>query len=360
MPNVGKSSFFKLLTKLNVVIENYPFSTIKPNIAIVEYQDKNLKMLASIYKTKKVIYEKAMIYDIAGLVKGASAGIGLGNNFLAHIQEVDLICHVIKCFDKSNSEQFIIDNYEIINLELIIHDQKILENSLRLWEKKTTISPTIANHITLKTLKVVKKFLDQNIYLFRKISIFSSEELKTLKQFCFLTLKPVVILANITESDILAVKSSSKWKMLQKIISENNSKIYYFPINFLLELTKLKSVEQRMFFFTDYQNCENQTNVNFIIAECFRIVGYSFFFTCGQKEVRSWNYKVANNDIRNVAGNIHSTFVTKFIMAKVINYQTVLQNIKLSLQSIYRNHERTVNKKYHVQYGDIINVLVRN
>lgn len=226
-PNVGKSSFFKLISNMEVTIENFPFSTINPNIAIVNFHDENLKQLQPIYNAQKIIYEQAKFYDIAGLVKGASEGVGLGNNFLATIHEVDIICHVVRCFPRSNQDNACasvsaVDSYEIINLELILHDLKVLKICLKKHTKQLSKSPSPMIKLIVSALEKAQIMLEKNIYLNSELCSFNHDEQRELRKFGFLTLKPCLVLANISENQIKTFAYENEFTVLKHTITKNN------------------------------------------------------------------------------------------------------------------------------------------
>src|SRR5574344_2027667 len=204
LPNVGKSTLFNAITKKNILAANYPFATIDPNVGVVTVPDKRLAFLEELYVPKSLVPTAYEFTDIAGLVKGASSGEGLGNKFLSHIREVDAIVEVVRCFEDNNIihvENSVdpIRDIEIINLELTISDLEIIQNILGKIAKKCEMSKDKQDLLEFNTLKKCEEALNKNIPL-RRLD-FNKEELDILRPFCFITLKPIIYMANVNEED---------------------------------------------------------------------------------------------------------------------------------------------------------------
>src|SRR5574344_2499399 len=204
LPNVGKSTLFNAITKENILAANYPFATIEPNVGVVTVPDKRLDFLNDLYKPKSLVPTAYEFIDIAGLVKGASKGEGLGNKFLSHIREVDAIVEVVRCFNNSDiiHVEGTVDpirDIEIINVELIISDLEIIQNRLGKIAKKCEMSKDKNELLEYNTLRKCEEALNKNIPL-RRLDL-SKEEVDVLKAFCFITLKPIIYMANVNEED---------------------------------------------------------------------------------------------------------------------------------------------------------------
>ena len=230
LPNVGKSTLFNAITKKNILAANYPFATIDPNVGIVVVPDKRLDNLNEMYKPERLISTQYEFIDIAGLVKGASRGEGLGNKFLSHIREVDAIVHVIRCFEDKNiihveGDVDPIRDIDIINIELIMSDLEIIENRISKIEKKAHTTNNKDDLFELATLEKAKALLDKEIPL--RLGDFDEKELKLLKPFNFISLKPLIYLANISEDDLMGNDN----KFLKELINiSSKEKVPVIPM----------------------------------------------------------------------------------------------------------------------------------
>lgn len=348
MPNVGKSTIFNSITNNQILAANYPFATIDPNIGVVSVPDKRLFVLKKMYEPLKTIPTTVEFIDIAGLVSGASKGEGLGNKFLSHIREVDAIIQVIRCF-KDDDIIHVEGNVnpkrdiDIINLELTLSDLEIVENRITKIEKKAKTTNDKESLFELSTLKKAKEYLDKNEAL-RNVS-FSKEELEVLKVFNFITLKPIIYLANISEEDI--VENNNEYI--------NEISTYVGSENLILICAKLESElinlneEEKLEFLKELNI--NETGLDKLIKKTYEILGLKTFFTVGKDECRAWTFKVGMK-APECAGIIHTDFQKGFIKAEVMSYndlitygneQKVKENGKLRIEG----------KDYIMQDGDI-------
>ncbi len=350
LPNVGKSTLFNAITNSNVEAANYPFATIDPNIGIVYIPDKRLEKLAEIFNPEKVVYESFKFVDIAGLVKGASKGEGLGNKFLQNIREVDSICHVIRCFDNldinhvENSVDPIRD-LEIINLELIISDLEIvMKRFLRI--KKSALSGDKVAFEEYSLLERVIKQLENSEFV-SNLSL-NENELFFLKSFNLITLKPFIFIANVDDESLTNLDSNQNYLNLKKYANERNIEIIPISAKLEFEISEFSDEEKKNFlseYNIEYSGLEN------IIISSFKMLNLSTFFTCGKKEIRAWQFQNGSTAPQ-TAGIIHTDFERGFIKAAVISYEDMIEyKDENKIKSLGKL--RLEGKKYIVQDGDI-------
>lgn len=348
MPNVGKSTIFNSITKNNILAANYPFATIDPNVGIVTVPDKRLDKLKEMYDPLKTIPTTIEFIDIAGLVSGASKGEGLGNKFLSHIREVDAVVQVVRCFLDDDvihveGSPDPIRDIDIINLELTLSDLEIVENRINKIYKKAKTTNDKEALFELDVLNKVKENLSTNKPL-REIE-FSKEELNVLKVFNFITLKPIIYLANISEEDIVNENNDS----LKKI------KDYVGEDNLILMCAKLESdlvdlnEEEKHEFLKEF-NIE-ESGLDQLIRKTYHLLGLKTFFTAGKDECRAWTFKTGMK-APECAGIIHTDFEKGFIKAEVMSYEDLIacgseQKVK------EQGKLRIEGKDYVMQDGDI-------
>lgn len=349
LPNVGKSTLFNAITKQNILAANYPFATIEPNVGVVLVPDERIDKLSQMYQPEKVIPTSFEFTDIAGLVKGASKGDGLGNKFLSHIKEVDAIVEVVRCFDDDNiihveGSPDPIRDIEIINLELALADLEIINNRLDKIKKKAETSKDKDALIEVELMEKSKNALEKNVPL--RMIQFTEEEKKILKPFCFLTIKPIIYLANVKEDEY------------------NNDNIYY---NAILDYAKKEGsqaikisakLESDLISYTEEEKKEmfemlgiNESGIDSLIKTTYELLGLRTYFTVGSDEVRAWTFKKGMN-ARDCAGIIHTDFKEGFIKAEVMSYSDLIElgsEIKVKESGKYRIE----GKDYLMQDGDI-------
>jgi len=348
LPNVGKSTLFNKLTKMNVSALNFPFCTIKPNIGVVPVIDQRLNIIKKIVQPNTTIPAKMTLIDIAGLVKGAAEGEGLGNQFLSNIREADVIIHVIRCFKDDKivhiySKVNPISDIEIIETELILSDLERCEKIILKLEKKVFKSNREIIQ-TKKLLKLCLTYLNQSKML-NSIN-FDDIELKILSTYKFLTLKPFIYVANTDESKeqnkILDYLSVLKKKKIIPICLAQKKNI---TTSVLTQNKKNK-------------NIKNYKNLQKIIKYGYDLLKLETFFTVGKKEVKAWTIN-KNSSATTAAGKIHSDFEKGFIRAKVISYSDFVF-FQGEAQAKKSGKCRLEGKKYVVQDGDIIQFLFNN
>lgn len=353
LPNVGKSTLFNAITNSQAEAANYPFATIEPNVGIVNLYDKRLDALASLVNPEKVVYSTVKFVDIAGLVKGASRGEGLGNKFLQNIREVNAIVHVVRCFEDNNITHVHnkidpIDDINTINLELIISDLEIIEN--RMNKIRKTAQSTNDKKIK-EEFEVLNKIFDclSNDKMAIEANL-SHEELMVIKHFNLITLKPFLFVANISENELSNPENNKHYSALVNYAKEKNINVIPISAKIEYEISRLSKEEQ-----TDYINMLNITEpgLHKLTSAAFKLLGLSTFFTVGKKEVRSWIFKNGSTAPQ-CAGEIHSDFERGFIKVEVIKYNDYIEykNENAIKEAGKLNLE---GKTYIVQDGDICN-----
>jgi len=320
LPNIGKSTLFNALTKMMIAANNFPFCTIEPNTGIVDVPDPHIKMLSDLSKSEKCVYATITFIDIAGLVKGASQGAGLGNKFLSNIRETDLIIHVVRCFDDINVTHVDgkvdpIADAETINLELILADLQMAENS-----KEKLLKKYRSQKERPKSIEILEKVI-QHLYLekpLRSLDL-SYEELEELKIFPFLTLKKMIYVANIDEKDIQAGENSYS-KALQEFADKTNATMVTISAKIEQEIAGLPD-EDALEYLASLGIAEK--GLTKLIQTAFKQLGLITYYTTGDKETRAWT--IAKGSKAPVAaGKIHSDLQKGFIRAEVISFKDML------------------------------------
>ena len=350
LPNVGKSTLFNAITKKNILAANYPFATIEPNVGVVTVPDHRLDVLNEIYKPKKLVPTTFEFTDIAGLVKGASKGEGLGNKFLSHIREVDAIVEVVRCFEDgeiTHVEGKIdpIRDIEIINTELILADLEIVESRISKIEKKAETTKDKQAVLELKALKKSKDALEQGIAL-RNIE-YSDEELVTINGFNFITLKKIIYVANVNDED--AINGENEFtKLVVDYANQEKSKVIIMCAKLESELSEYSDDDKKEFM---KEIGLNESGLDMLIKATYDLLGLKTFFTAGTDECRAWTFK---NGMKapECAGIIHTDFQKGFIKAEVMSYQDLFElGSEKAVQEAGKL--RLEGKDYHMQDGDI-------
>jgi ribosome-binding ATPase len=351
LPNVGKSTLFNAITKAEALAANYPFATIDPNVGVVYVKDERLDVLEKIYKPKKVVPTAYEFIDIAGLVRGASKGEGLGNQFLSHIREVDAICQVVRIFEDSNithveGEVDPIRDIETIKIELSLSDLETVEKRISRIEKKAKAKLKEAL-FEYDILIKIKEALDQSISP-RTID-FDEEELKVIKSFNLLTFKPMIYIANVSESDLLNLKSNKHHQKLLDFAKNEHTEVVFISAQVEMEIASLDDKEQITFL--EAYGLE-KSGLNEVIEKSYELLGLKTYFTAGEPEVRAWTFKKGMKAPQ-CAGIIHSDFERGFIKAETLAYQDL---IKYKTPQIAKENGkvRLEGKDYVVQDGDIM------
>lgn len=351
LPNVGKSTLFNAITKQSILAANYPFATIEPNVGIVIVPDERLEHLKNIYNPKSVVYATYQFTDIAGLVKGASKGEGLGNKFLSHIRETDAIVEVVRCFENKDiihveNKVDPISDIETINLELLLADLETTNDRINRIGKKANQNKDKELLMELAILNKIKEALDNNIPL-RRLE-FNEEEEKIIKPFCFLTKKPIIYMANIADSDIGNEDKNQYVQEVYKYALNEGSKVVTVSAKIEEDLAGL-SEEDRQEFLKEL-NIE-LTSLDKLISSTYELLGLSTFFTAGEDECRAWTYKQGLKAPQ-CAGIIHSDFERGFIRAEVMSYAD-FKNLGSEKAVKEAGKLRVEGKEYIMQDGDI-------
>ena len=351
LPNVGKSTLFNAITKKNILAANYPFATIDPNIGVVTVPDKRLEFLENMYVPKSLVPTTFEFTDIAGLVKGASKGEGLGNKFLSHIREVDAIVEVVRCFKEENiihveGNVDPIRDIEIINLELILADLEIIENRIEKIEKK---AQTTKDKLVLKEVEVLKKAKEAllNNQALRLLS-FNEEEESILKPFHFITNKPLIYVANVLEEDVVQGENEYT-KKVNEYAKKEKAGVIIMCAKMESELAELEESEKKAFL-QDLGIASS--GLDKLIFATYNLLGLETFFTVGKDEVRAWTYKKGMN-AKKCAGLIHSDIERGFIKAEIMKFND-LEELKEEKKVQERGKLYLEGKEYIMQDGDIV------
>lgn len=352
LPNVGKSTLFNALTKAGIAAENFPFCTIDPNTGIVPVPDLRLDKIAEIVKPQKVVPTAMEFVDIAGLVKGASQGEGLGNKFLSNIRETDAIAHVVRCFDDPNvihvnGKVNPVDDVEVINTELAIADLDVADKALQRLEKRTRTGGDKEALAQVVALEKVKPALEQGKML-RAVE-FTKEDLAAMKGFNFLTLKPMMYIANVSEDGF---ENNPYLDALREYAAKENSIVVPVSASIEADLATMEDEDRKEFM--ESMGLE-EPGLNRVIRAGYQLLGLQTFFTAGVKEVRAWTVKVGATAPQ-AAGKIHSDFERGFIRAQTIAYDDFIKyNGEAGAKEAGKL--RSEGKDYIVQDGDLFEFL---
>ena len=351
LPNVGKSTLFNAITQAGAEAANYPFYTIEPNVGIVAVPQYRLEKLAKLYNTQKVTPAIIEFVDIAGIVKGASKGEGLGNKFLSHIREVDAIVHVVRCFENNNIIH--VENkvdpksdIEVINLELIFADMESVAKRLEKASKsaKAGDKTAVAEY---ELLQKCKEHLEKEQPL-RTLNL-NEEEQVMLKSFFLLTSKPIIYVANIGEDEIKNADSLPNVKVVKNFAQNENAEVIVLSAKIEEELTKLTGEEKEMF----YEELGiTESGLDKLVTSSYRLLNLISFLTAGEKEVRAWTINKGDKAPK-AAGKIHTDFEKGFIKAEVCDYNNLIE-CGGYVKAKEAGKMRMEGKDYVVEDGDVM------
>lgn len=352
LPNVGKSTLFNSLTKAGAESANYPFCTIDPNVGIVTVPDERLKQLGDLYHSKKVTPAVIEFVDIAGLVKGASKGEGLGNQFLSNIREVDAVVHVVRCFEDTNVVHVDgsvdpLRDIETINLELIFSDLEILERRYAKAVKGARNDKSLAKEVAL--LERLKAHLEEN-KLAKVFEPADEDEEALLISYNLLTYKPVIFAANVSEDDLADDGASNEYvQSVRKFAAENDSEVFVICAQIEQEIAELDDDEKQEFL---EDLGLKESGLEKLIKASYSLLGLISYLTSGEDETRAWTIKKGTKAPQ-AAGKIHTDFERGFIRAEVVNYQDLL-DCKTYAAAKDKGLVRLEGKEYVVKDGDVI------
>lgn len=355
LPNVGKSTLFNAISSGKAEAANYPFCTIDPNVGVVTVPDERLDTLESLVKPQKVVPTIIEFVDIAGLVKGASQGQGLGNKFLANIREVDAIVHVIRCFQDENVVHVegrvdpIFDK-EIIDTELQLKDLESVDKKLQRIEKAARVSGDARAKAELETLLKYKKALESGKSA-RTVEASEEEKLAALSDLHLLTVKPVIYVANVDEASLPNGNEFSE--RLKEAVKDEGAEVVIISAAIESQISEMEDPEERQLFLEEYGLTES--GLSKLIKACYSLLGLITYFTAGVKEVRAWTIRKGWKAPQ-AAGVIHTDFEKKFIRAQVIKLPDFVQ-FKTEAGVREAGKLAVEGKEYIVQDGDIMEFL---
>lgn len=352
LPNVGKSTLFNSLTKAGAESANYPFCTIDPNVGIVAVPDERLKLLGDMYNSKKVTPAVIEFVDIAGLVKGASKGEGLGNQFLSNIREVDAIVHVVRCFEDANVVHVDgnvnpLRDIETINLELIFSDLEILERRMAKTAKLAKMDKTAAKELDL--LERMKAHLEAG-KMARSFETDDEDELLLLNGYNLLTYKPVIYATNVAEDDLADDGATNAGVCaVRKFAANEQSGVFVICAQIEQEIAELDDDEKQMFL---EDLGLKESGLEKLIKASYTLLGLHSYLTAGEDETRAWTIKLGTKAPQ-AAGKIHTDFERGFIKAEVVNYKDLLEQGSIAAAK-EKGLVRMEGKEYVVKDGDVI------
>lgn len=356
LPNVGKSTLFNAITKAGAEAANYPFCTIEPNVGVVTVPDERIKTLHEVYNSKKTIYTTIEFSDIAGLVKGASKGEGLGNKFLSHIREVAAIVHVVRCFEDENIVHVDgkidpISDIETINMELILSDMEMLDRRITKTQKNLKGDKSLQSELDL--LKRVYDFIA--VGKSARAMELTAEESEFVDSLNLLSYKPIIYVANVSENQISDedISNNEMIKKLNSFAKSEDAEVVVISAAIESEIAELDDEEKAMFL--EELGIKN-SGLDQLIKASYRLLNLISFLTAGEDEVRAWTIKEGTKAPQ-AAGKIHTDFEKGFIRAETIAYDKLMEcDGKLSLAR-EKGLIRSEGKDYVVKDGDIMNFL---
>ena len=352
LPNVGKSTLFNSLTKAGAEAQNYPFCTIDPNVGVVPVPDERLKLLTDLYHSEKTTPAVIRFVDIAGLVKGASKGEGLGNQFLANIREVDAIVHVVRCFEDPNvihvdGSVDPVRDIETITLELIFADLEVLEKRMARTKKAALGDKSALSEAAV--LQALKEHLE-NGRCVKDYEAADDDEAAFIHSLNLLTDKPVIYAANVSEEDLSDDGAGNPYvQAVRKYAEKDGSEVFVVSARIEEEISQLDDDERAMFL---EDLGVSESGLDKLIRASYKLLGLMSFLTAGEKETRAWTIKIGTKAPQ-AAGKIHSDFERGFIKAEVINYKDLL-SCGSNAAAREKGLVRMEGKDYVMQDGDVV------
>lgn len=351
LPNVGKSTLFNAITQAGAESANYPFCTIEPNVGIVDVPDERLDKLAEMYNPKKVTHAYIEFVDIAGLVKGASKGEGLGNKFLANIRECDAIVHVVRCFEDSNITHVDgsidpIRDIETINLELVFSDLEMLERRIDRTKKAIKGDKSLAKELEL--LERIKAALNEGKPA--RTLEYTEDEENIVKDLFLISMKPVIYAANVAENDFADGIENNKYvNIVKEFAVKENSQVMPVSAKIEEEIAQLDGEEKQMFL---DELGMSESGLDRLIKASYTLLGLISYLTAGEPEVRAWTI-TNGTKAPQAAGKIHSDFERGFIRAEVVHYNDLMECGSMAAAK-EKGLVRSEGKEYVMKDGDIV------
>ena len=351
LPNVGKSTLFNAITQAGAESANYPFCTIEPNVGIVDVPDERLDKLAEMYSPKKVTHAYIEFVDIAGLVKGASKGEGLGNKFLSHIREVDAIVHVVRCFEDTNITHVDgsidpIRDIETISLELIFSDVEMIDRRIDRTKKAMKGDKSLASELAL--LERVKTALEDGIPA-RSLD-YTDDEMVIMKEIALISMKPVIYAANVAEDDFSkGIENNEYVSRVKELAEKEGSQVMPVSARIEEEIAQLDGEEKQMFL--EELNM-SESGLDRLIKASYTLLGLISYLTAGEPEVRAWTI-TKGTKAPQAAGKIHTDFERGFIRAEVVHYDDLMACGSMTAAK-EKGLVRSEGKEYIMKDGDIV------
>ena len=352
LPNVGKSTLFNCLSNAKAQSANFPFCTIEPNVGVITVPDERLNELAKLVNPARIVPTTVEIVDIAGLVKGASRGEGLGNKFLGNIRETDAIIHVLRCFDDDNVTHVDgtvdpVRDKEVIDLELQLRDLETIESRITRVQKQAQTGGDREAKVQYEVLKRYKEALEQGRSA-RTVELINKDEEKIAHELFLLTNKPVLYVCNVDDKS--AVSGNAYVDAVREAVKDENAQILVVAAQTESEIAELEDYEERQMFLAEIGL--EESGVNRIIKAAYSLLNLETFLTAGPKEVRAWTFR-RGSKAPQCAGVIHSDFERGFIRAEIIKYEDYIHyGSEAAVKEAGKMH--TEGKEYVMQDGDIV------
>ena len=352
LPNVGKSTLFNAITQAGAESANYPFCTIEPNVGVVSVPDERLEQLAKIYDSKKIVPTYIEFYDIAGLVRGASKGEGLGNKFLSHIREVESIVHVVRCFEDENITHVDggvdpLRDIETINLELIFSDIDLIERRLQKTTKLVKTDKSLSSEV--EVLQKVLAVLEDGRSA--RTEDFTKDEDEFVKSLSLLSYKPIIYVANVAESDVANDGEGNKFvETVREFAKTENSSVIVVCAQIEAEISQLEDEEKSMFL---EELGLSESGLDKLVKESYSLLGLISFLTAGPQETRAWTI-VKGTKAPQAAGKIHSDIERGFIRAETISFDEIMAPGGNLASAREKGLVRLEGKDYVMKDGDVV------